>query len=511
MLQVRTGNNFNNSWQRRRPAWSLRTCVVAAFLRLSHVRSGKQMVRFGGNGFNRRAVLAALMVSVTLTGCGGSGQSEPTAVAAGAVEKPNLKLGFIKLTDIAPLVVAKEKGFFADEGLNVTLEPQANWKVLLDGVVSGDLDASHMLAGQVLASGAGIGAKKKLITPFSLDINGKAVTVSNQVYQMIAPNLPKGADGKVAQPISAAALKPVVASFQAQGKPFKMGMVFPVSTHNYILRYWLAAGGLNPGYYLPNDTAGTTGAQVQLSVTPPPQMPSTMEAGTINGYSVGEPWNQAAVAKKIGVPLIVDPDIAGTTGDKVFGMTEDFAKKNPKTVQALLRALIRASMWLDADGGKNRPEAVKLLANSKYVGADEKVLLASMTGKFTFAPGDTRPAPEFNLFFDQQASYPMYSDGIWFLTQMRRWGQIADAKPDQWYLDTVKSLYRPDLYEQAVKSLVDAGKVDAGKFPKTDGFRVSTHKAIDGVAFDAHHPAAYAASFAIGLKDGQHVTPAGVK
>jgi nitrate/nitrite transport system substrate-binding protein len=368
-----------------------------------------------------------------------------------------------------------------------------------------------MLAGQVLASEAGIGAKTKLITPFSLDLNGKAVTISNEVFGMIAPTLPKGADGKPVHPVSAAALKPVVAKFNAQGKPFKMGMVFPVSTHNYVLRYWLAAGGLNPGYYLPGDTAGTTGAEVQLSVTPPPQMPATLEAGTINGYSVGEPWNQASVAKKIGVPIIVDPEIAGTTGDKVFGLTEEFAKANPKTTQALIRALIRASMWLDADGGKNRAEAVKLLALPKYVGADEKVLMASMTGKFTFGAGDTRATPEFNLFFDQQASYPFYSDAIWFLTQMRRWGQIPEAKPDQWYLDTAKAAYRADLYNLAVKTLVGSGKVDASAFPAADGFRNYTHKAIDGVTFDPKKPAAYAAGFAIGLKDGQKVTPAGVK
>lgn len=466
----------------------------------------------GLRGMNRRGMIAALLAGIAVASCGKGAQAPANAVAsANGIEKPVLKLGFIKLTDIAPLVVAQEKGFFKDEGLTVTLEPQANWKVLLDGVTGGQLDGAHMLAGQVLASGAGIGSKVPLVTPFSLDLNGKGVTVSNQVWNMIAPGLPKGPDGKVLMPISAAALKPVVARFKADGKPFKMGMVFPVSTHNYLLRYWLAAGGLNPGYYLPADTAGVTGADVQLSVTPPPQMPATMEAGTINGYSVGEPWNQASVAKKIGVPIFVDPDIAGTTGDKVFGLTAEFAKKNPKTVQALTRALIRASMWLDADGGKNRPEAVKLLASSKYVGADEKVLMASMTGKFTFGAGDTRATPEFNLFFDQQASYPFYSDGIWFLTQMRRWGQIAGDKPDQWYLDTVKSVYRADLYDEAAQSLVAAGKAKAEDFPKTDGFRVYARKAIDGVPFDAHKPAAYAASFAIGLKPGQTVTPAGVK
>lgn len=471
----------------------------------------------GRKGIGRRGVVAALLLGVALAGCGkadapAAGTGDVARIAAEkGIEKPNLKLGFIKLTDIAPLVVAKEKGFFAEEGLNVTLEPQANWKVLLDGVVGGQLDSAHMLAGQVLASQAGIGTKTPLVTPFSLDLNGKGVTISNQVYQMIAPSLPKGPDGKVLHPVPASVLKPVVAKFKAEGKPFKMGMVFPVSTHNYVLRYWLAAGGLNPGFYLPGDTAGVTGADVQLSVTPPPQMPATMEAGTISGYSVGEPWNQAAVAKKIGVPIIVDPDIAGTTGDKVFGMTADFAAKNPKTVQALTRALIRASMWLDAEGGKNRPEAVKMLASPKYVGADEKVLMASMTGKFTFGEGDTRDTPEFNLFFDQQASYPFHSDAIWFLTQMRRWGQVPQAKPDQWYFDTAKAAYRTDIYDAAAKSLVAEGKADAASFPVTDGFRTYTRKAIDGVPFDARKPAAYAASFAIGLKDGQSVTPAGVK
>jgi nitrate/nitrite transport system substrate-binding protein len=446
----------------------------------------------------------SIVLMSTLSACGGSADAPPT-VAKGDLEKPVLKLGFIKLTDIAPLVVAKEKGFFAEEGLTVTLEPQANWKVLVDGVAGGQLDAAHMLAGHPIASGVGFGAKVKIITPLSLDMNGKAVTLSNRVYSMIAPTLPKG------QPASAAALVPVVSKFKAEGKPFKMGMVFPVSGHNYVVRYWLAAGGLNPGFYLPGDAAGVTGADVQLSVTPPPQMPSTLEAGTIDGYAVGEPWNQAAVAKKIGVPVIVDPDIAGLNGDKVFGMTEAFAKANPKTTKALIRAIIRAQMWLDADGGKNRPEAVKMLSQSQYVGADEKVLMASMTGKFTFGDGDTRNTPEFNMFFNQGSSYPYYSDAIWVMTQMRRWGQIPADKPDAWYLDTAKAVYRPDLYMDAAKSLVADGKAPADAFPDSDGFRTYTKPGIDGVMFDAHKPSAYVASFKIGLKPGQSVTASGVK
>jgi nitrate/nitrite transport system substrate-binding protein len=451
-----------------------------------------------------------LALAVSLSACGGTADA-PTAVKKGDLEKPVLKLGFIKLTDMAPLAIAKEKGFFAEEGLTVTLEPQANWKVLVDGVASGALDGAHMLAGHPIASGAGIGSKVKIVTPLSLDMNGKAVTLSNKVYSLIAPTLPQGADGKPTHPISAAALKPVVSSLKAEGKPLKMGMVFPVSGHNYALRYWLAAGGLNPGFYLPDDTAGVTGADVQLSVTPPPQMPATLEAGTIDGYSVGEPWNQAAVAKKIGVPVITDPDIAGLNADKVFGLTEAFTQANPKTTKAMLRALIRAQMWLDAEGGKNRPEAITILAKPNYVGADEKVLAASLSGKFTFEAGDTRDTPMFNLFFGEQASFPFYSDAIWVLTQMRRWGQIAEDKPDAWYLDTAKSVYRPDLYMDAAKSLVADGKAPADAFPESDGFRITTTKAIDGIPFDAHKPSAYVASFSIGLKPGQTVTAAGVK
>ncbi|MDD3798955.1 MAG: CmpA/NrtA family ABC transporter substrate-binding protein [Novosphingobium sp.] len=472
---------------------------------------------FKGFKFDRRGVLAAVAASLALAGCGsggGDGAGGETVAAAavdGAVEKPNLKLGFIKLTDMAPLAIAKEKGFFAEEGLNVTLEPQANWKVLLDGVIGGQLDGAHMLAGQPLAATIGYGTKADLIAPLSLDLNGNAITLSNKVWSMIAPTLPKGPDGKPKHPISASVLAPVVKSFAQQGKPFKMGMVFPVSTHNYELRYWLAAGGLNPGYYTPGDVGGTVDAAVQLSVTPPPQMPATLEAGTIEGYCVGEPWNQAAVFKKIGVPVITDDEIWHDNPEKVFGLRKDFAEKYPATTAAMLRAIIKAQQWLDADGGKNRPEAVKILSQPNYVGADYDVIAASMTGKFTFEPGDTRPAPGFNIFFDKFAGYPYYSDAIWYLTQMRRWGQIAEDRTDQWYFDTAKAVYRPDLYLAAAKKLVADGAIPAGSVPETDGFRGEQGGFIDGITYDGKQPNAYLAKFKIGLKQGQKVTAAGVQ
>jgi len=377
--------------------------------------------------------------------------------------------------------------------------------VLMDGVIAGDLDAAHMLAGQPIAANAGIGAQADLIAPMSLDLNGNAITVSNAVWDEISPTLPKGADGKISHPISAAALRPAMT-----GETLKFGMVFPVSPHNYELRYWLAAGGINPGFYLPGDAAGTTGAQVQLSVTPPPQMPSTLEAGTIDGYSVGEPWNQAAVHKHIGVPVITDAEIFPDNPEKVLGMTAAFAAANPVTTQKLLRAIIRAQQWLDADNGANRAEAVEILSRPEYVGAEKDVIAASMTGSFTFGPGDTRPAPGFNTFFDRYAGYPYYSDAIWFLTQMRRWGQIAEDKTDAWYLDTAKDVYKPDLYLGAAQSLVEDGVIPAAALPETDGFRAPQTQFIDSISFDGHTPNAYLASFRIGLKQGERVTPAGV-
>ncbi|MDY7097705.1 MAG: CmpA/NrtA family ABC transporter substrate-binding protein [Pseudomonadota bacterium] len=471
------------------------------------------MTKQSGFFFDRRGVMAALLASVALAGCSGGtegGENVVAAVADGEVEKPNLKLGFIKLTDMAPLAIAKEKGFFAEEGLNVTLEPQANWKVLLDGVIGGQLDGAHMLAGQPLAATIGYGTKADLIAPLSLDLNGNAITLSNKVWDMIKADLPKGADGKPVHPISAEVLKPVVAEFEAQGKPFNMGMVFPVSTHNYELRYWLAAGGLKPGYYSDGDVQGVIDADVKLSVTPPPQMPATLEAGTIEGYCVGEPWNQAAVFKKIGVPVITDDQIWNDNPEKVFGLREDFAEQYPATTAAMLRAIIKAQQWLDADGGANRKEAVDILSRPNYVGADAEVIAASMTGVFTFEPGDTREAEGFNIFFDKYAGYPYYSDAVWYLTQMRRWGQIASDKEDQWYFDTAKAVYRPDLYLAAANKLVEDGVIPEDSVPETDGYRGEQSGFIDGITFDGSKPNAYLAKFPIGLKQGQSVTAAGV-
>ncbi len=428
-------------------------------------------------------------------------------VAAQDLEIEDLTFGFIKLTDMAPLAIAYEKHFFEEEGLFVQLEPQANWKVLLDGVIEGRLQGAHMLAGQPLAATIGYGTEAHIVTPFSMDLNGNGITVSNEVWDMMKPNIASDADGRPQHPISAAALAPVVQQFRNDGRRFDMGMVFPVSTHNYELRYWLAAGGLNPGLYSPDDTSGQIGADVFLSVTPPPQMPSTLEAGTIMGYDVGEPWNQQAVAMGIGVPVITDYEIWKNNPEKVFGLTAEFVEENPNTTKAITRALIRAGEWLDADDNANRAEAVEILSRPEYVGADAEVIAASMTGTFEYEKGDVREIPDFNVFFRYNATYPFYSDAVWYLTQMRRWGQIAEPKDDAWFAETAASVYRPDIYLEAARSLVEDGLANEADFPwETDGYREPTSEFIDGVTYDGRRPNAYIDSLPLGLTGAQTVS-----
>ena len=438
-----------------------------------------------------------------------------TAITASSVraeeyaEKEELKFGFIKLTDMAPLAVAYEKGYFEDEGLYVTLEAQANWKVLLDRVIDGQLDGAHMLAGQPLGATIGFGTQAHIITAFSMDLNGNGITVSNDIWEQMKEHIPMDG-GKPVHPIKADYLKPVIEKYKAQGKPFNMGMVFPVSTHNYELRYWLAAGGINPGYYAPEkgDTSGQVQADALLSVTPPPQMPATLEAGTIYGYCVGEPWNQQAVFKGIGVPVITDYEIWKNNPEKVFGVSKEWADKYPITHKKVLKAMIRAAYWLDENNNANRPEAVKILSKPNYVGADYDVIANSMTGTFEYEKGDKRDVPDFNVFFRYNATYPFYSDAIWYLTQMRRWGQIADQKSDDWYMETAKKVYRPDLYAEAAKELIAEGTMKASDFPDfatETGFKAPQTEFIDGVTYDGTKPNEYLNKFSIGLKGSDKI------
>jgi nitrate/nitrite transport system substrate-binding protein len=382
---------------------------------------------------------------------------------------------------------------------------------VLDRVISGELDGSHMLMGQPLGATIGIGTKADMVTSYSMAINGKGITISNEVYGKIKDSLPKDSAGKVVHPVSAGVLAPVVASMKAAGKPLKFGMVFPVSSHNYSLRYWLGAGGLNPGYYSSSDVSGQINADVQLSVVPPPQMPATMEAGTISGYCVGEPWNQQAIFKNVGVPVATDDEFFDTIPDKVFAVTKTWADKNPNTLLAITKALIRAGLWLDANNGANRKEAAAILSRAEYVGADQRVISKSLLNSFEYGKGDVRQTPNFNVFSRGFASYPFVSDGVWTLTQMRRWGQL-EQKPDAWYAETAKKVNHTEIYLKAAQLLVDEGKAKKEDFPFTsDGYRAPWKAKLDGIEFDGKQPNAYIEKFSVGLKGTQKVEGGQVK
>jgi len=402
--------------------------------------------------FNPKTLVRSVLAAVAIAACSTALSAETQLLD---VEKDELKFGFIKLTDMAPMAVAYEKGYFEDEGLFVTLEPQANWKVLLDRVITGELDGAHMLAGQPLAATIGFGTKAHIVTPLSMDLNGNGITVSNEIWEMMKPHI---------------------------------------------------RGNIHPGYYSPTDVSGQIKADALLSVTPPPQMPATMEAGTIHGYCVGEPWNQQAVFKGIGVPVITDYELWKNNPEKVFGFTKEFTEENPNTTLAVVKAMIRAAKWLDENNNANRLEAVEILSRSEYVGADAEVIANSMTGTFEYEKGDKREIPDFNVFYRYFATYPYYSDAVWYLTQMRRWGQIDEYKEDTWYDEVARDVYKPEIYLTAAKLLVEEGYVDEADFPwGSDGYREPTSEFIDQLAYDGKQPNAYIDSMQIGLKAKQRV------
>lgn len=278
-----------------------------------------------------------------------------------------------------------------------------------------------------------------------------------------------------------------------------MGVVATFSTHNYQLRYWLAAGGINPGQYHSKNLQGfkgTSGSDIDLNVTAPPKMPAALKAGEVAAYCVGEPWNQEAVYEGIGVPVITSREIYKNHGEKLFVVTKRFAERYPNTTIAITKALIKAGKWLDDP--ENRKEAARLLSKSAYVDGEKTVVDNSMLGTFEYEKGDVRSAPDFNVFFRHFATYPFYSDGIWYLTQMRRWGQVEEPKPDAWYHEKVKEVYRPDIWMQAAKLLIAEGFLEKRDIPQTDGYREPSSDFIDRKVYDGKKPLEYIKGFTIG-------------
>jgi nitrate/nitrite transport system substrate-binding protein len=413
------------------------------------------------------------------------------AGAGAALEKTRLKLGFIPLTDCAPLVIAKEKGWFSRYGLDVELSKETSWANVRDKVAIGILDGAHMLAPMPIASTLGIGpVEKPTVTALSLDLNGNAITVSQGLFDQMHALDPVG---MTRRPFGAGPLRRVIEARADRGEaPVTFAVVFPVSTHAYQLRYWMGAAGIDPD------------RDVRLLVVPPPQMVGQLEAGHIDGFCAGEPWSQAAVAEGLGRVLITSYELWNNGPEKVFGVNQEWAEQYPNTHGAVLMALLEAARWLDAH--EHRPEAVDILARPAYVNASKELIEMSMTGTFRYGPDEDPVAlPDFNCFFRFAASFPWRSHAEWFITQMLRWGQIEEP------IDIVAAaarVYRPDLYREAAEALglavpsIDL-KPEGGHargwtlMDATLPLAMGADRFFDGMTFDPADPLAYIAGFPV--------------
>ncbi len=342
-------------------------------------------------------------------------------------------VGFIPLLDCAPLAVAVEKGFAAQEGLDLRLVRETSWANIRDRVVVGHFDAAHMLGPMAIASTLGIGhLKVPMAASLSLGLGGNAVTFSIGAWESM---IKEGAGGSADPRALGEALRNVVRSRQrSQKAPLTFAMVYPFSCHNYELRYWLAACGVDPD------------RDVRLVVIPPPLLVDAMREGQIDGFCVGEPWNSLAVAAGVGCIALPTTSIWRLSPEKVLGCRLEWAQRHPDRLQALVRALYRSALWCQQPA--NHAELSRLLAEPRFVGAPADILLRGLSNELRLQPGgELRKVPNFYLPATQAATFPWASHALWFYSQMVRWGQVAfDAE----HVAQVRATYRPDLYRLAL-------------------------------------------------------------
>lgn len=342
-----------------------------------------------------------------------------------ALEKTTLRLGYIPLIDCLPLVIAHERGFFAARGLTVELNCEASWANIRDKLIVGHLDGAQMLAPMLLAASLGVGGvRKPMLTAFSLGLNGNAITVSNELFK----SLQEFAQGESAL-AAAQALAATVQARRAAGKdPLVLATVFPYSSHNYLLRYWLAAAGIDAR------------TDIKLVALPPQQMVDNLKLGHIDGFCVGEPWNSCAVAMGLGKCLVTGYEIWQNGPEKVFGVTEQWQQENPNTHAALLLALHDAAAWIE----NHLSEALQILDRGHYLDIPLEWLAQSLSGDLRVGLAQTkRNADQFHVFHRYQANFPWQSHAQWFLQQMQRWQQLQG---DIDVADVARRVYRSDLY-----------------------------------------------------------------
>ncbi|RUM93223.1 MAG: nitrate transporter [Thiomicrospira sp.] len=345
----------------------------------------------------------------------------------------NVNIGFIPLTDSAPLIIAKEEGFFEKQGLNVSLQKEVSWSNVRDKLIFGEVDAAHMLAPMLMATTLGIGGlKKHLVTGYSFGLNGNAIGVSNALFDEMKQydtNVllnPKG---------SAQVLKKIIqARSTNQEEPLRFAVVFPFSMHHYLLRHWLKSAGVEAD------------REVQIVVVPPSSVVKALEEKLIDGYCVGEPWSTHAVKCEKGVTLITGYEIWNNAPEKVLGVTKQWADENKTTHQKLILALYQASEWIDQVGHKE--QLIKYLAQPEYVGAPEASLRNSIDGEIYHPDAQfCRKVPNFSVPFKYLANFPWQSHAQWILQQMKSAQQI---KGDIDIQKTAATIYLTDLYREAL-------------------------------------------------------------
>jgi nitrate/nitrite transport system substrate-binding protein len=378
------------------------------------------------------------------------------AAGSDAPEKKEAKVGFIPLTDCASVVMASVLEIDKKYGLKIVPTKEASWASVRDKLVNGDIDAAHVLYGLVYGVHLGVGGPKKdMAVLMTLNNNGQAITLSRKLAD-------KGAvDGRsLAQLI------------RKEPREYTFAQTFPTGTHAMWLYYWLAAHGINPM------------KDVKVITVPPPQMVANMRVGNMDGYCVGEPWNHRAIADGIGVTGITTQDIWKDHPEKVLGTTAEFVQKNPNTARAMTAAVIEAGRWIDASLS-NRRKMAETVAATAYVNTSVDVIVERILGRYQDGRGKTWDDPNHMKFYaDGAVTFPYLSDGMWFLTQHRRWGLL---KTDPDYLAVAKQVNQVELYKQAAAAV----KANLPKEP------MRTSKLVDGIVWDGRDPKKYAGSFAV--------------
>ena len=353
------------------------------------------------------------------------------------LERVKIKVGFIPIIDCAAIVLAEELGAYERQGLEVEIRREVSWANVRDKLALGALDASHILAPLPLALTLGIDSVSvPVINAMTLQLNGNALTLSNSLWQEMEETAPQFMGAQLANKrtaLDARAIAAVVAKRAASGaKPLVLASVFPYSVQNYMLRLWLSSARLDPD------------RDVRLAVVPPPHTVAYLSGGVIDGYCVGEPWNQQSEVLGIGRIALTGPDIWKGMPEKVLGTTESWAANNPQTLKALIKALIEACLWLDEPA--NRAEAARILSSPRYLNMPAEVM------------SRTLDLPDFHVFQRGAANFPWRSHADWFLAQMVRWKQ---APADTDIKAVADRVYRTDIYRAAARDMgVECPDVD---------------------------------------------------